>query len=121
MDSKTKIMDVSNAEHYHWGDACDGWHLVNSETLSVIKERMPSSTKEHLHFHSKAQQFFYILLGTATFEIDGTEYILEPNRGIHIHPGVIHRISNDGEVDLEFLVISNPKSHGDRIDVGGKI
>jgi hypothetical protein len=33
-----------NAEHYIWGDNCDGWHLVNNKDLSVIHERMPVNT-----------------------------------------------------------------------------
>lgn len=31
----------ANAEHYLWGGDCDGWHLVKSQGLSVIHERMP--------------------------------------------------------------------------------
>jgi len=30
-----------NAEHYRWGDDCDGWHLVKDTQLSVIEEFMP--------------------------------------------------------------------------------
>jgi len=27
------------AEHYIWGDQCDGWHLVKNNDLSIIHER----------------------------------------------------------------------------------
>jgi len=35
------IVDQKTAEHYSWGNACDGWHLVQNSALSVIEERMP--------------------------------------------------------------------------------
>lgn len=30
------------AEHYVWGANCDGWYLLNGDSLSIIHERMPS-------------------------------------------------------------------------------
>ena len=47
-----KIVDTTNTEHYSWGNNCDGWHLVKSESLSVIKETMPGLTTEQLHYHN---------------------------------------------------------------------
>ena len=113
----SQITDISNSEHYTWGDRCDGWHFVKSENLSVIRETMPPQTKEQRHYHEKAQQFFYILSGTATFEIEGNLYEVEQNKGMLIQPGTRHRISNRTATDLEFLVISQPHAHGDRINL----
>jgi len=59
------------AEHYRWGEVCDGWHLVRSEGLSVIEERMPAGAREQRHFHTKARQFFYVLEGELTMEVEG--------------------------------------------------
>ena len=112
-----EIVDTVNSEHYKWGDKCDGWHFVKSDSLSVIKETMPPTTKEALHYHDKAQQFFYILSGIATFEINGLVYNVGQNRGICIKPGIKHRISNNSDTDLEFIVVSEPKSHGDRVNI----
>ncbi|ASU32035.1 cupin domain-containing protein [Mucilaginibacter xinganensis] len=111
------ITSINNAEHYTWGDQCDGWHLLKSPSLSVIQEKMPPLTGEQLHYHSKAQQLFYILSGTATFEVKGEAIIAEANQSIHIMPGIKHRILNNGDTDLHFLVISEPKAHGDRINL----
>lgn len=111
------ITDTSNTEHYIWGDACDGWHLVKSESLSVIKETMPPKTREQKHYHEKAQQFFYILSGVATFEINELTCNVYHGKGILIKPQIIHSIWNNTDSDLEFIVISEPKSHGDRINL----
>jgi hypothetical protein len=36
-----EIVSLENAEHYNWGGACDGWHLLKSAALSVIQESVP--------------------------------------------------------------------------------
>jgi mannose-6-phosphate isomerase-like protein (cupin superfamily) len=111
------ITSTENAEHYTWGDRCDGWHLLRSESLSVIQERMPPGASEQLHYHERAQQVFYILSGTATFEVEGEIETVGTNESIHISAKTKHRILNNGDLDLHFLVISEPRSHGDRVNL----
>ena len=103
------------AEHYVWGEVCDGWHLVKSAELSVIHERMPPGTSEMRHFHLTSRQFFFILSGTATLEVGGRIEVLRAHEGVEAAPGVPHRMSNESEYDIEFLVVSQPASHGDRV------
>ena len=112
-------LDRSSAEHYSWGDNCDGWHLVRDETLSVIEERMPPGACETPHFHRHSRQFFYILSGEASFVIDGERIRIGARQGVHIPAGVPHQIANHSEESLEFIVISQPPSHGDRVLVTG--
>lgn len=106
-----------NSEAYTWGDDCNGWHLVKSDGLSVIEELMPPDTKEVRHYHSRAQQFFYILKGVATFVINGETFTVSEREGIHIRPKTLHQILNQNKGNLEFLVISQPTSKGDRTDL----
>lgn len=105
------------AAHYTWGANCDGWHLVQQSALSVIQERMSPGTAEVKHYHQHARQFFFILSGTATFEIEERQETLGPQTGIEVPPGAPHCIRNTAQTDLEFLVISQPPSHGDRINL----
>jgi mannose-6-phosphate isomerase-like protein (cupin superfamily) len=111
------ITSTENAEHYTWGAQCDGWHLLKSDSLSVIQERMPPGTGEQLHYHTHAQQLFFVLSGNATFEVAGELKTVYANQSIHIAPGIKHRILNNSNEDLHFLVISEPKSHGDRVNI----
>src|SRR5262245_40826453 len=85
------------AEHYTWGNGCDGWHLVRQERLSVIEERMPAGTAEVRHYHQSAQQFFYILTGKAVMELDGKIVELGRGEGLHIPPETPHQIRNESE------------------------
>ncbi|MEX0361540.1 MAG: cupin domain-containing protein [Allomuricauda sp.] len=110
------ITSKENSEHYFWGDKCSGWHLLKTESLSIIEELMPPNTREKEHYHQHAQQFFRILKGTATFEIANELVQVPAGSGIHIPSGTIHRIRNDQLENLEFLVISEPNTRGDRIE-----
>jgi len=112
-----RVTDINSSEHYTWGQNCDGWHFVKTENLSIIKETMPKGTQEKLHYHKKSQQFFFILSGEATFEIEGTIYTVNQNQGISVSPNEKHKIKNNTDTDLEFIVVSNPISHGDRINL----
>jgi mannose-6-phosphate isomerase-like protein (cupin superfamily) len=105
----------ANAEHYQWGNRCDGWHLVKDAALSVIEESMPPGTAEVRHHHRKALQFFYILAGEAVMEIEGRATTLPAGHGFRIPPGARHQIRNVSSSPVRFLVISQPPSHGDRV------
>jgi len=107
----------ATAEHYIWGDNCDGWHLVKDANLSVIEEQMPPGTAEILHYHGHAQQFFFVLSGEAVMDVDGRQVRLTARDGIHVPPGVRHQIRNASKEPVRFLVISQPPSHGDRVVV----
>lgn len=111
------MIDKNNAEHYFWGSGCDGWRLVMSGELSVIQERMPPGSSETLHLHQKSRQFFFILCGSAVMEVAGLRETLHAGQGREIQPGTPHLILNESPEDLEFLVISQPPSRGDRIDL----
>lgn len=103
------------AEHYIWGQGCDGWHLVRTPELSVIQERMPSGTCEIRHYHVRARQFFYVLEGELTMEVEGSFHTLRAGEGVEIIPGQAHQAVNRSGSDVQFLVTSQPPSHGDRV------
>ncbi|MDF2791714.1 MAG: hypothetical protein K0S80_4816, partial [Neobacillus sp.] len=91
-----------NAEHYIWGDNCDGWYLVKNKDLSIIHERMPVNTSEVRHYHNQARQFFFVLSGTATLEINGERITLNPEEGVEIPPITPHQMRNESNQDVEF-------------------
>jgi mannose-6-phosphate isomerase-like protein (cupin superfamily) len=109
------MISKTNAEHYIWGGDCDGWHLVQRQDLSVIHERMPAGRSEIRHYHEKSRQFFFVLSGQLTMEIDGVKTILLAQQGIEIAPLAPHQAINASNEDVEFLVISHPTSRGDRV------
>jgi mannose-6-phosphate isomerase-like protein (cupin superfamily) len=108
-------IDKHSAKRYVWGQNCESFILLNKSRLSIKQEIMPAKTKEQLHFHKHAQQFFYILKGTAVFYLDNDIINLNALQGVEIDPEVKHYIANETDMDLEFLVISQPTADNDRI------
>lgn len=106
----------SALDHYKWGNDCDGWIFVDTDALSVKQERMPEQTAEALHYHEKAQQFFFILKGIATFEVEEQLFAVKENEGFHIPAGKKHRIINKASTDLEFILSSQPSTNNDRFN-----
>jgi uncharacterized cupin superfamily protein len=76
----------ATAEHYGWGDGCDGWHLLKTSGLSVIEERMPPGTSERRHRHAVSHQFFFVLAGELTAEVEGVVEVVGAGMGVEIAP-----------------------------------
>lgn len=111
------MVSIESAEHYHWGNGCDGWHLVKSASLSVIQECVPPGCEEVRHFHKKAEQFFFVLSGIATIEVDGVIHTLKQHQGLHVAAQMPHQLKNKSDDALVFTVTSTPPSHGDRVEL----
>jgi mannose-6-phosphate isomerase-like protein (cupin superfamily) len=115
----TQIISTKSAEHYKWGGAqgtdCDGWHLVKTPELSVIEELMPPGTSEVRHSHVHARQFFFVLEGELTLEVEHHDFVLHPGEGLEVSPGQQHQAMNRSVNSMRMLVTSQPPSHGDRI------
>ncbi|NOU93639.1 cupin domain-containing protein [Paenibacillus sp. LMG 31456] len=109
------MISKHNAEHYTWGDNCDGWRLVNNEEKSIIHEKMPPGASEARHYHNKSSQFFFILSGVMNIEINGAEFTIGQHEGIEVLPLQAHQVFNKTEHDIEFLVISQPTTQNDRV------
>ena len=105
-----------HAEHYRWGEQCDGWILMNRPGCEVIQERMPLGTQERKHRHLKASQFFYVLSGTLVLEVEGRTVELPPYHGEEVQAGLAHQVFNRSSGPVEFLVLSQPSTRGDRED-----
>ncbi|MEQ3624044.1 MAG: cupin domain-containing protein [Marinobacter sp.] len=111
------MISKESAEHYHWGNGCDGWHLVKSSNLSVIQERVPSGCGEIRHFHKHSEQFFFVLAGVASLEVNGETHTLRSHQGLHVKAKMPHQLKNEHSEDLVFTVTSTPPSHGDRVEL----
>jgi mannose-6-phosphate isomerase-like protein (cupin superfamily) len=114
------IISTTNAEHYKWGGPagtdCDGWYLVRTPDLNIIEETMPPGTSETRHHHARARQFFFVLEGELTLEIEHHDFTLHAGEGIEIAPGQAHQAINRSAGTARILVTSQPPSHGDRIE-----
>src|SRR3978361_1686727 len=97
---KSRVINKEMAPHYLWGGNCDSWEMVENARLSVKQESMPPSTKENWHYHSTAQQFFFVLKGVAVFYVDDERHLMKPREGILVHPKQKHFIANETAEEL---------------------
>ena len=117
MGAEKQIISKKSAlSHYKWGDNCDGWNFVSKPEATIKQELMPPQTAEKLHFHTDAEQFFFILKGEATFLIEGESISVQGNVGLQIYAGQKHKIMNLNNEDLEFILFSYPSTQNDRTD-----
>ena len=114
-----QITSTKSAEHYKWGGPqgadCDGWHLIKTPELSIIEELMPPGASETPHSHLRARQFFFVLEGELTLEVEHDNFVLRAGEGLEISPTLPHQARNRSTRSVRFLVTSQPPSHGDRI------
>ncbi len=108
------MVDKNTAEHYIWGENCDGWRFLQTENLSVVLETVLPGVVEERHYHKEIRQFFYIISGTATIELDGQIETLISGQGIEIPAGLPHKLINETDKDLELLVVSSGLTAVDR-------
>ena len=105
------LVSIENAEHYIWGEVCDGWDLLKRDDMSVIRERVPSGGEEVMHYHNTARQFFYILEGKGRMSLEDRDVILRKRDGIEIAPRVKHQFKNQSDVEalmtpVTYVVVS---------------
>ena len=111
------LKNTETAEHYRWGQVCDGWRLLERSDLSVIQERIPANAGEITHYHQRARQLFYVLSGELQIQLGAQLLRLSPGDSLEVPPGAHHRVRNLGNIDATFLVVSAPTTQGDRINV----
>ncbi|MEA5125656.1 cupin domain-containing protein [Xanthomonas floridensis] len=102
------MISTDTAEHYPWGEASDGWHLLRDPNLSVLEEHMPPGAAELRHRHSRARHFVYVLAGEVMLQLDGEQHVLRAGQSLHVPPGSTHQMHNLSDEQARFLVISTP-------------
>ncbi|MDQ8022941.1 MAG: cupin domain-containing protein [Moraxellaceae bacterium] len=80
-----------------------------------MEERVPPGKSEIRHLHAGTQQCFYVLVGEAVIEAEGTEFLLRAGDSLAVPAGAPHQFLNRGQDEVRFLVISQPAVNGDRI------
>ncbi len=76
---------------------------------------MPRGASEVRHSHVHARQFFFVLEGELTLEVEHHDFVLQTGEGLEISPGQQHQAMNRSAKPVRMLVTSQPPSHGDRI------
>lgn len=65
------------------------------------------------HVHDRLHDMFYVLEGTVTLVVDGTEHEAGPGTFACVPPGVVHTFRNDGEAPARLLNLNTPAGFED--------
>jgi quercetin dioxygenase-like cupin family protein len=81
--------------------------LVAGERTSVQHFHIEpgASVPEHSHEHEQAG---YVVHGTFTFSVDGTEHVISPGESYHIPGGEVHGAENRADIPVDGIDIFSP-------------
>lgn len=83
---------------------------------SLAEARLPSGAATTPHYHSRTEEIYYILRGTARMQIGAETAEVGPGDAIAIPPGATHQIVNTGDETLVFLCCCAPGyEHADTV------
>jgi mannose-6-phosphate isomerase-like protein (cupin superfamily) len=82
-----------------------------------MEEEMAAGTQELRHLHQNTTQLYYILTGRAVVEVGGSTVAARAGQAVEIGSGDPHRITNEDDAALRFLVISSGPPRDDRQDL----
>ena len=115
------IVNIDQAEPFRTKDGSEIRELlahrnssIRSQSLAEARIPIGGSTMEH--YHTKAEEIYYITHGTGRMKIGQAERDVRPGDAIAIPPGQAHKLWNTGEELLRLLCCCAPAyEHDDTI------
>jgi mannose-6-phosphate isomerase-like protein (cupin superfamily) len=81
---------------------------------SLAEATLPAGVATQRHYHRLSEEFYFILEGRATMEIDGEAQPVGPGDAILIPPGAWHQITASADAPVRLLCCcAPPYSHDD--------
>jgi len=75
---------------------------------SLAEIRHPPGTASQEHYHTEAEEVYYVLQGQGGIRVDGETRTIGPGDVVVITPGQRHTVWQEGEGDLVLLVSCVP-------------
>jgi mannose-6-phosphate isomerase-like protein (cupin superfamily) len=82
---------------------------------SLAEIRHPPGTASQEHFHTEAEEVYYVLEGRGGVRVNGETYSIGPGDVVVIVPGQRHKVWQEGEDDLVLLVTCVPAYSVDEV------
>lgn len=82
--------------------------LVRLARHTLAEIRHPAGTASREHYHTQAEEAYFVLDGRGEIRIDGETQAIGPGDVIEIAPGQRHKLWQRGEGDLVLLVTCVP-------------
>jgi mannose-6-phosphate isomerase-like protein (cupin superfamily) len=75
---------------------------------SLAEIHHPAGTASQEHFHTRAEEVYFVIDGKGGIRVDGETRIIGPGDVVVIVPGQRHKVWQEGEGDLVMLVTCVP-------------
>jgi mannose-6-phosphate isomerase-like protein (cupin superfamily) len=75
---------------------------------SLAEIRHPPGTASQEHFHTEAEEVYFVIDGHGGMRVDGEGRTIRPGDVVVIAPGERHKVWQEGEGDLVLLVTCVP-------------
>jgi mannose-6-phosphate isomerase-like protein (cupin superfamily) len=75
---------------------------------SLARIIIPPGNSSTLHYHKTSQETYFVLKGEGKMQVNDKHFSLLPGQACWIETGEIHRIQNEGDMELVFLAICAP-------------
>jgi quercetin dioxygenase-like cupin family protein len=79
-----------------------------SGVFSVFELKAPPMSGPPLHVHTREDEWFYILSGELTFQLDGQRIVAGPGASVLAPRNVPHTFQNFGDATVEALLMMTP-------------
>jgi len=90
--------------------------LHHTEVQSLAEATLEVEQATERHYHSVAQEIYFVLKGQGKLEIDGELTYVRPGDAVLIPAGAFHQLENNGTSELRFLCFCTPAySHDDTL------
>lgn len=91
----------------------------SGQSMSVGIVVIEPGERQDSHVHYGEEQFIYMVSGTGEHTVDGETHVLGPGCGMYLKPGVTHEMENRSAEPIFELLVSNPVSCADPLQMDG--
>ena len=99
-------------EERQWGNFTI---LLDQKGVKVKKIVVKPDQRLSLQLHTKRKELWYIVSGSGTVQVGNEEYQLESGDTININKYEVHRVKNNGLINLVFIEIQSGNCQEDDI------
>lgn len=101
-DKNSEIVKIHNIAYRPWGSyqvLLEGEFYKIKQIIVAPKKRL--SLQKHFH----RNEHWVVVRGSAVVNVDGKEFILRTNESTYIPMGSVHRLSNEGKIELVIIEV----------------
>jgi mannose-1-phosphate guanylyltransferase len=100
--TQPELAEIHRLAHRPWGTY---EVLINTEGYKVKRIVVKPGSKLSLQKHFHRNEHWIVVSGTATVTVDSETNLVRPNESTYIKMGQLHRLENQGKIDLVMIEV----------------